>query len=223
MKSFNKSGFTLAEVLITLTIIGIIAALTIPTLMTKYNDHVTATKVKKSYSILANAIKMAEQQEGQLVQDMRNDYYYKWQNEAGIRDIMNSFIRGKKMGSMQIFSEDGLLYDFTMPSLITVDVGGKIVMQDTGRSFFGIDIPDLPDDGEIEIPRFEDNLGLYEFAYFPEYGLLPQGAPNSSGNLLEKSTVCPGHGTMGTPRGCTYWTIRTGKVQKKAGEWFDSK
>ena len=36
MTRIHKKGFTLAEVLITLVIIGVIAAITVPTLITKY-------------------------------------------------------------------------------------------------------------------------------------------------------------------------------------------
>ncbi len=51
-------GFTLAEVLITLGIIGIVAALTIPTLMQKYHKQVVETRVKEAVSMLTNARKM---------------------------------------------------------------------------------------------------------------------------------------------------------------------
>ena len=56
----NKKAFTLAEVLITLTIIGVIAAITIPTLMKKYQNHANYTALKKTYSVLSNAYKMIE-------------------------------------------------------------------------------------------------------------------------------------------------------------------
>ena len=59
-----KRAFTLAEVLITLTIIGVIAALTIPNLMRKWEDQHTVSAVKEAYSILNNAIKMAVLQNG---------------------------------------------------------------------------------------------------------------------------------------------------------------
>lgn len=55
-----KNGFTLAEVLITLGIIGIVAAMTIPTLITNYQKKTTATRVKKAYSELLQAIKLSE-------------------------------------------------------------------------------------------------------------------------------------------------------------------
>lgn len=45
-----KRAFTLAEVLITLGIIGVVAALTIPTLMSNHRANVTMQKLKKFYS-----------------------------------------------------------------------------------------------------------------------------------------------------------------------------
>ena len=60
----KKLGFTLAEVLITLGIIGVVAAMTIPTLITNYNDKVLETQKQKTKSILANAFKMMMANEG---------------------------------------------------------------------------------------------------------------------------------------------------------------
>lgn len=53
--SFVKSGFTLAEVLITLGIIGVVAAITLPTLIQNNDEKATVTKLKKMYSNLQNA------------------------------------------------------------------------------------------------------------------------------------------------------------------------
>ena len=60
----RKIAFTLAEVLITLGIIGVVAALTIPTLMANHRRKVTATRLKQSYNILYNAIKASEAENG---------------------------------------------------------------------------------------------------------------------------------------------------------------
>lgn len=46
-------GFTLAEVLITLGIIGVVAAMTIPTLMSKTNDAELKTALKKNFSVFS--------------------------------------------------------------------------------------------------------------------------------------------------------------------------
>ncbi len=59
-----KKAFTLAEVLITLGIIGVVVALTIPTLISKYQEKVTITKLKKVYSILQTAYTAAEAEYG---------------------------------------------------------------------------------------------------------------------------------------------------------------
>ena len=57
MKNYSfKRGFTLAEVLITLGIIGVVAALAIPTLVSKYQEKVLVNKAKKGYAILMQAL-----------------------------------------------------------------------------------------------------------------------------------------------------------------------
>ena len=62
--NFLIPAFTLAEVLITLGIIGIVAAVTIPTLVTKYQEKQTVTRFKWIYSTLANAFTMAVAENG---------------------------------------------------------------------------------------------------------------------------------------------------------------
>jgi prepilin-type N-terminal cleavage/methylation domain-containing protein len=58
-ESKKKAAFTLAEVLITLGIIGVVAAMTIPTLLTNYREKMFVNKLKESYSIFSQAYKMA--------------------------------------------------------------------------------------------------------------------------------------------------------------------
>lgn len=60
----SKSAFTLSEVLITLGIIGVVAAMTMPTLIKNYQKHVTLNKLKSTYTILNNAIEMAKTEYG---------------------------------------------------------------------------------------------------------------------------------------------------------------
>lgn len=54
----HKKGFTLAEVLITLGIIGVVAAITIPTLIQKTDKAQYLTKLKKAYSQGNEALKL---------------------------------------------------------------------------------------------------------------------------------------------------------------------
>ncbi|MDR1327168.1 MAG: type II secretion system GspH family protein [Heliobacteriaceae bacterium] len=55
-----KKAFTLAEVLITLGIIGVVAALTLPALITNFQKQALKTQFKKSYSLLTNAMHKVE-------------------------------------------------------------------------------------------------------------------------------------------------------------------
>ena len=60
----RKSGFTLAEVLITLGIIGVVSAITMPALIQKQNEKATVTRLKKAYSSFSQAYNMAVQEYG---------------------------------------------------------------------------------------------------------------------------------------------------------------
>ncbi len=61
-----KKGFTLAEVLITLTIIGVVAALTIPTVVRNYQKQQTVVQLKKVYSALSNTTNLAIAEQGPI-------------------------------------------------------------------------------------------------------------------------------------------------------------
>ncbi len=61
MKKFERStGFTLAEVLVTLAVIGIVASMTIPNLVQSYKRKVYSTKLKYFYSMMSQAVKLSE-------------------------------------------------------------------------------------------------------------------------------------------------------------------
>ena len=60
----HKKAFTLAEVLITLGIIGVVAAITIPGLITKYQKLVTVVKLKKVYSQLNQVMRYINEDPG---------------------------------------------------------------------------------------------------------------------------------------------------------------
>ena len=59
-----SKGFTLAEVLITLGIIGVVAAMTMPSLIQKHQDKETVARVKKAYSVLSQAYLLAKEEYG---------------------------------------------------------------------------------------------------------------------------------------------------------------
>lgn len=62
----KRNAFTLAEVLIALIVIGVVAALTIPNLVQNYKKTVTTTKLKKFYSTMNQAIQLSIIENGEV-------------------------------------------------------------------------------------------------------------------------------------------------------------
>ena len=60
----SKNAFTLAEVLITLGIIGVVAAMTMPTLVQNYKNREVESKLQKIYTVMNQAIMMSELDNG---------------------------------------------------------------------------------------------------------------------------------------------------------------
>ena len=83
--AWDKPAFTLAEVLITLGIIGVVAAMTLPTLMNNIQNKHLETALKKSYSVISQvAIRVINEDFGGMVNarsshELRNYFvkYYK--------------------------------------------------------------------------------------------------------------------------------------------------
>ena len=59
-------AFTLAEVLITLGVIGVIAAMTLPTVIKHYQQKVTIERLKATYSLIYQAVRRSEVDNGTL-------------------------------------------------------------------------------------------------------------------------------------------------------------
>ena len=66
-KSSRKAAFTMAEVLITLGIIGIVAAMTLPSLINNYKPKELETGFKKNYSAINQAINMYTADTGEIL------------------------------------------------------------------------------------------------------------------------------------------------------------
>ncbi len=61
---FGFWGFTLAEVLITLVVIGVIASITVPTIMANHQKESVLAKLKKTYSTLGQVVKLSQVDNG---------------------------------------------------------------------------------------------------------------------------------------------------------------
>lgn len=80
-----KQGFTLAEVLVTLSIVGVIAILTIPSLVKNYRYKVYSSSIEKAYSQISAAVKQA------MDDDMTSDWY---KSTAGAVDDNENCTKG---------------------------------------------------------------------------------------------------------------------------------
>ncbi len=81
-----RKGFTLSEVLITLGIVGVIAALTIPAVMKNYKNRLYVAQLQKVYSQLSDATKSVMNEEHSM------DFY---QTTAGVKNSCSNADEGK--------------------------------------------------------------------------------------------------------------------------------
>lgn len=78
----KQCAFTLAEVLITLGIIGVVAAITLPTLISKADRDAKIANVKKAHSVLNQAIKLST---------IDNEDYETWDSSLSIKDYVKLY------------------------------------------------------------------------------------------------------------------------------------
>ena len=96
----RMTAFTLAETLITLGIIGVVAALTIPGLITKYHRHVVETKLVKFDSIINQAVRMSIAENDDIVFNSPEDvvdkgqYLKEWFDENLMKYIKGDYDGG---------------------------------------------------------------------------------------------------------------------------------
>ena len=87
----RKAAFTMAEVLITLGIIGIVAAMTLPTLIGKYQKKVTVTRLKRTYTVLSQAVQRSIADNGDPSGWNTESYYWSEGSQANLQKILETF------------------------------------------------------------------------------------------------------------------------------------
>ncbi|MDD3238110.1 MAG: type II secretion system protein [Candidatus Gastranaerophilales bacterium] len=130
-----KKAFTLAEVLITLVIIGVIAALTIPALLQNTQQQEYKTAALKALSTISNATSMAYAKDGVTFDDLMDMTPDERTSElesmmqVSDRDVSLEFDASKAQGSSDYSLEgfsttDGMLWGISTQG-IWVDVNGS--------------------------------------------------------------------------------------------------
>lgn len=98
----KKQGFTLAEVLITLVIIGVIAAMTLPSLLGGTNKQEIKTGLQKAMSTLSQAVTLHYALTGEDFSTITN-----YENFAKQR------LNAKEISGNIVTTADGMMYNFT--------------------------------------------------------------------------------------------------------------
>ncbi|MCQ2958338.1 MAG: type II secretion system GspH family protein [Candidatus Gastranaerophilales bacterium] len=119
MKSM-KAGFTLAEVLTTLMVIGVVAAMTIPTLMNSTSDQQAKVAAKKAASVLGQAVQLLRAREVECTITTAR-------SNEDLASCMATVMSGS-VSSNTITTPDGMVFAFYAPSpaadMAMVDVCG---------------------------------------------------------------------------------------------------
>ena len=224
----KRFGFTLAEVLITLGIIGVVSMMVLPTIKGETEKIVTMAQLKHSYSTLQNAIRMSEYHNGKIKRwDMKlsgseffHKYiksYLKYSNEYSkeqlkAMNITRTLLNGQKYtGTTFSGSSSGSTYG---KSYIFELLDGSTVA-------FNLNAPS--DNGiwvGIDVNGFNppNRIGRDTFLFFisPNYGMQPfggLGTPNKYGwnygkeykreKIMNSSSACACN--KNAPRDAGYW------------------
>lgn len=177
MKKIN--AFTLAEVLITLGIIGVVAAITIPMLITNYQKRQVVTQLKEAYSIMQQAVKLSEEDNGGVDcwdTTLTGEQFFKKYMQGYVKS-MNMYTTGelKKLAPRQLLNGSnytGTTYTGAKSSHFTLINGSMITMNlnSAGENgmWIGIDV------NGISRPN---RIGRDTFLFFlsPQYGLRALG------------------------------------------------
>ena len=211
------TGFTLAEVLITLTIVGAVAALGVPAMMSRNDEFLMVNTVKRAHSSLTHLALMAR---------ANNEL----DGCVGI-ECAKKLIGGAKVGRECNNGGSCIEFEYASGPLIynennyVIAQGGIIYawndfIEIEDRTKY-VSISVVPNIKKVDI---NGNVNQYTFWLDVDDGrIFPAGVPNLPPEITqeyEESTLTQGTVCPNSHKGCTYWVIKTGHLRKKAGEWY---
>ncbi|MBQ8168022.1 type II secretion system protein, partial [bacterium] len=232
-KGREKQAFTLAEVLITLAIIGVVAAMTIPTLVSNYQEKVTVTKVKKIYTTLANAYQLYINDNGEP-----GDFNYDEEGAVKSYKIFEPYLKiAKDCGTL---SGDGCMYT----SLYLLKNGDNAAYYADSNLYYKILLADgaslwvrghainttMPETNSYLSILYDVNgtagpnkwgYDLFDFRAYVNKGILPVGVVENDYSFEE---YCAPQNSKGY--GCTAWVIHKGNMDYLKCDdltWADSR
>jgi len=172
-------AFTLAETLITLAIIGVIAAMTVPTLLNKYQKHTYVVGLKKAYSQLQNAMKMIPLAEGCPAGDYECTEIFKRQ---GIQKLAKQFktvneifdYNNNDKGCKSLAKLGGHPASSSVPCFYTAD--GMTISAEINRGRVYVDINGINGPNKVGRDQFQFRIVQSEQNGIPQGTVLPEGS-----------------------------------------------
>lgn len=215
-------GFTLPEVLITLGIIGVVAALSIPILLSNAAKEEAVAKLKKEYTVLAQAVKLSEIDNGPVK-------YWDWGTDITVKQSFDTYWAPylKILKYCNTPEDCGYASNYPWRTLLG-DAVGCGVSSDTRRTTV------LLSDGELLMIRFNPSEGMpaqlfvdldaskgsnmygKDFFYFvadPNKGLVPYGY-NLDQSIINGNCKNGGNGIF-----CTSKIVADGWQMKSDYPW----
>ena len=227
----RKAAFTLAEVLITIGIIGVVAAMTLPTLVQRHREKQTVSALKSAYSIFSQAYLMAVQEYGTLdnwgfagIEKVEHEDgsvdYVSEENGVSNKVIYDKFAKYLKVGKHCSPGDEtclktvtkgtfesgiltnGMAFNFVQRSGDCSSKAGSTKNLQNVCADITVDI-DWPSKGENAWGK-----DWFRF-YITKYGVLPKGTPDSTSFTFSKTCINASQATYGGKYGeaCTAWVL----------------
>ena len=223
----KRCAFTLAEVLITLGIIGVVAAMTMPSLIANHREKQTVAQLKKAYSTIQQAYLMAINKYGDAESwSLSNTHIGDDDEGNAITDYTSAYtvfnylaenmksVDGGKANQYITHEYDSYSLDGTfrntistnrdIPNIVLAD--GTVISSgwiENGNMDIYVSLNKCMNKGKCTLGKDT----FYFQMYFSEAKIVPEGSPTYSTtyfkNLCNKGITDKNNG-----RGCTAWVLQ---------------
>lgn len=158
----KSKAFTLAEVLITLGIIGVVAALTLPAISASYRKKEAEVRTKKFYSTIQQAIIMAENEFGPSNEWVREDSAKK--NFIKYLAPYMKYLTIKDEDLSTVYFADGSLFQLSDGGCLdfNFDVNGMKLPNKKGRDRFYFPLCFIDSERQFWHGNPKQSFGTYE-------------------------------------------------------------
>lgn len=215
----NKGGFTLAEVLIALGIIGIVASMTLPAIITRNQNKALEASLKKNYSVLQQAFNMYQAEHGERLKPeniTKHEFkpaiikYFSILTDCGFGagDQNKACVPAYELGDenyngyYKTYNKNKMRLALIDDGQFVLKDGSTIFIENTGSNIVLISV-------DVNGYRKKPNLwghDLFTFQLMKDGRILPVGAPGTG--YINKNTYCAVTSTNNyNGVACTYYAI----------------